>query len=93
MSIPQIIINLLLDINLEGETMYIQDWTRDKLKEIAGRLPTFVHSDPSSFACGFNAGYKLALLDLDNLIEDGASIYRSNCTCGDKYHERGEICL
>jgi hypothetical protein len=73
--------------------MYIQDWINDKHKEIAGKLPTLVHTEPASFSCGFNTGYKQALRDLENLIEDGAVLYKSICKCGDKYHERDEICL
>ncbi len=73
--------------------MYIQDWICEKLKQVAERLPTLVHTEPASFSCGYNTGYKQALLDLDNIIVDGAEIYRSVCQCGDKYHEAGEVCL
>lgn len=73
--------------------MYIQDWIHEQLKDIATKLPTLVHTEPASFACGYNAGYKRALLDLDNIIVDGAEIYRSICKCGDKYHLPGYICL
>jgi hypothetical protein len=73
--------------------MFIQDWLNDKLKEIAGKLPTLVHNDPASFACGFNTGYKQAMLDLEHQIEDGAVLYKSICSCNDKYHGKGEICL
>jgi hypothetical protein len=73
--------------------MFIQDWINDKFKEIAGKFPTLVHTEPASFSCGFNTGYKQALLDIENQIEDGATIYRSICKCGDKYHGPGEICL
>lgn len=73
--------------------MFIQDWTAKKLKEIAEKLPTLVHTEPASFSCGYNAGYKQALLDLENIIEDGAEIYKSDCWCGDKYHFKGYRCL
>lgn len=73
--------------------MYIQDWTAGKFKEIAAKLPTLVHTEPASFSCGFNTGYKQALIDLENLIENGATVYRSLCKCGDKYHGAGAICL
>ena len=35
-----------------------------KMKDIAARLPSLVHNEPASFACGFNAGYKQCLLDI-----------------------------
>lgn len=73
--------------------MYIQDWIAKKLKAIAEVLYMQVMEDASSFKCGFNTGYKQAMIDLDNLIEEGAEIYRSRCKCGDKYHGVGEICL
>ena len=73
--------------------MYIQDWINDKYKEIAGKLPMLVHTEPASFSCGFNVGYKQALRDLDNQIEDGAVLRKSLCICGDKYHDYGTICL
>lgn len=73
--------------------MYIQDWINNKLKEIAIKLPDLVENHSASFACGFSSGYKSAMLDLDNLIEDGAEIFKTRCKCGDKYHGAGEICL
>lgn len=36
-----------------------------KLTEISKRLPEAVHNDPASFACGYNMGYKSALLDME----------------------------
>ena len=45
-------------------------WINDQLAAIAERLPHQVHSDPASFSCGFNSGYKQALLDLDRLIAE-----------------------
>lgn len=48
----------------------IKEFINNKLAEIAKKLPTLVHTDPASFACGFNMGYKQCLLDLDRLILD-----------------------
>lgn len=45
--------------------MSVNDWLNDKLADIATRLPSLVHEDPASFACGYNAGYKQAMLDLE----------------------------
>jgi hypothetical protein len=70
-----------------------QEWIDSKLADIATKLPTLVHTEPASFACGFNTGYKQALLDLDRLIEEGIEIRKSLCKCGDKYHDYGAICL
>ncbi len=50
--------------------MNIQEWIDSKLAEIATRLPTLVDADPASFSCGFNVGYKQAMLDLDRLLQD-----------------------
>jgi hypothetical protein len=73
--------------------MILQKWLNDKLKEISCKLPMLVLTNPTSFSCGFNTGYKQAMLDLERVIEEGAEIYRSKCECGDKYHESGVICL
>lgn len=56
--------------------MYIQDWISEQYKEIAKKLPNLVHTEPASFACGFNTGYKEALRELENKIEDGYEIYK-----------------
>ena len=73
--------------------MILQDWLNDNLSEIAKKLPTLVHTEPASFSCGFNTGYKQAMLDLDRLLEKGLEIRKSFCKCGDKYHDYGAICL
>lgn len=73
--------------------MIIQDWTAQKLREIADKLPTLVHTEPASFSCGYNVGYKQAILDLERIIENGSKLYVSDCWCGDKYHEKGARCL
>lgn len=44
--------------------MTLPRWIDDKLKSVAEKLPSLVHTEPASFACGFNIGYKQALLDL-----------------------------
>lgn len=44
--------------------MTLELWLNDKLAEIATKLPTLVHGDPASFNCGYNAGYKQAMIDL-----------------------------
>lgn len=46
----------------------LRDWISKKLQEVAEKLPTQIHNDPASFACGVNTGYKQALLDLDYMI-------------------------
>jgi hypothetical protein len=50
--------------------MSLQDWIDTKIAEIAKKLPTLVHTEPASFSCGFNTGYKQAMLDLDRFLED-----------------------
>lgn len=71
----------------------LQDWMNRKLKEIAEKLPTLVHTEPASFSCGYNVGYKHAILDLEREIESGLRMRQSWCWCNDKFHERGETCL
>jgi hypothetical protein len=46
----------------------IQEWIDNKLKEIEVKLPVLIHKDPASFACGYNAGYKCALLDIERFL-------------------------
>ena len=48
----------------------INTWLNEKLASIAKRLPKLVQHEPSSFACGHAMGYKQALLDLDNLLQE-----------------------
>jgi hypothetical protein len=50
--------------------MTLQDWIDAKIADVATKLPTLVHTEPASFSCGFNAGYKQAMLDLDRFLED-----------------------
>lgn len=57
----------------------IEDWIDLKLAEIAIRLPTIVHSDPASFSCGYNAGYKACLLDLDTIVTDNRDVDSDTC--------------
>lgn len=53
--------------------MELQNWIDKKLQEISLKLPSLVHQDPSSFSCGYNSGFKSALLELDRLLEDRQS--------------------
>lgn len=57
--------------------MNIQDWINDKFEEIASKLPTLEHTEPASFSCGFNVGYKQALLDLERYMEYGDLVHKS----------------
>ena len=50
--------------------MSLQEWIDAKFADIAMKLPTLVHCEPASFSCGFNTGYKQAMLDLDRFLED-----------------------
>lgn len=47
----------------------LEQWIDLKLVDIAKKLPGLVHSDPASFACGYNTGYKQALLELERYME------------------------
>ena len=48
----------------------VNNWIDRKLGDIAKKLPSLVHTEPASFACGYNAGYKGALLDLHRYLDD-----------------------
>lgn len=50
--------------------MSLQEWIDNKFAVIAEKLPILVHTEPASFSCGFNTGYKQAMLDLDRFLED-----------------------
>ena len=49
--------------------MILDEWITYKLAEISLKLPNLVHENPASFACGFNTGYKQAMLDLDRIVQ------------------------
>lgn len=53
--------------------MNLQEWINSKFEVVAEKLPTLVHTEPASFACGYNTGYKQALLDLDRFLEEDAT--------------------
>jgi hypothetical protein len=50
--------------------MTTKEWMREKLNEIAEKLPMQTHTEPASFACGYNMGYKQALLDLQRIYDE-----------------------
>lgn len=71
----------------------LNDWLDESLAAIGKRLPALVEDEPKSFDCGYEMGYKQALLKLESLIEDGLKPRESQCWCKDKYHDSGGICL
>jgi hypothetical protein len=50
----------------------VKSWVDEQLKIIGSKLPTLVHENPASFACGYNMGFKQCLLELDRLIDSGS---------------------
>lgn len=48
--------------------MELHDWINLKFEDIAKKLPNLVHEDASSFACGYNAGYKQGMLDVQHFL-------------------------
>jgi len=62
----------------------LNDWIDGKIADIANKLPTLVYKNPGSFSCGYNTGYKTALLDLErfmndaNLSKEFKAIYHDN---------------
>ncbi len=53
--------------------MNLHEWIDSKFAQVAEKLPQLVHTEPASFACGYNTGYKQALLELDRFLEDKAT--------------------
>lgn len=49
--------------------MSLKEWLDEKFYDIASKIPTPAHRDPASFACGYNVGYKQALLDMQKQLE------------------------
>jgi len=50
--------------------MTLQEWINNRLSYAAKLLPQLTHEDPASFACGYNAGYKNALLEIQEFLND-----------------------
>jgi hypothetical protein len=53
--------------------MSLQEWIDNGFVKVAEKLPNLVHTEPASFACGFNTGYKQALLELDRFLTEEAT--------------------
>ena len=53
--------------------MSLQEWIDNGFAKVAEKLPNLVHTEPASFACGFNTGYKQALLELDRFLTEEAT--------------------
>ncbi len=69
--------------------MTLPEWINSRLSYIAKLLPQLTHDEPASFACGYNAGYKNALLDIQGFLKDedkSISFYH----CG---HCTEEVCM
>ena len=47
----------------------INEWIDSKLAYIANALPSLIQTEPDSFICGHNVGYKQALLELEGFID------------------------
>lgn len=48
----------------------LNQWIDERIAGIAKKLPSLAHTEPASFACGYNTGYKNCLLDLEKFLED-----------------------
>ncbi len=55
----------------------LNDWIDGKLEEISGKLPELAHTEPASFCCGYNSGYKQAMLDLEAYLDKVSTIINS----------------
>lgn len=63
---------------------HLQSWIDKKIGEIGRLLPELVYTNPSSFKCGLNMGYKQALLDIDRIIHDDDINYYHCGHCHEK---------
>jgi hypothetical protein len=50
--------------------MDIKEWIYNKFSEVSERMETLVHSEPASFACGYNVGYRQCLIEIEKMICD-----------------------
>lgn len=66
-------------------------WIDSKLAEIANKLPALVYQDAASFSCGYNAGYKQAVLDLERHLEGMAEILEKPLYFDDIYNTHEQI--
>ncbi len=53
----------------------LENWMNNKFTKIASQLPKLVEENPASFTCGHVMGYKQALLDISNQLEDDTVSY------------------
>lgn len=52
----------------------IKEYIHARLKEIALKLPVLINHDPADFYSGHTSGYKQALIDMQNFIEEQCKI-------------------
>jgi hypothetical protein len=69
----------------------LNSWIDEKLGEIANKLPSLVHTEPASFACGYNVGYKQALLDIENHLDALFESIKSPNTLQELYQTSEQI--
>jgi hypothetical protein len=50
--------------------MKLTSWINNKIIKISKELPLLVLDNPKSFDCGFNIGYKHAMLDLSSHLNN-----------------------
>lgn len=54
----------------------LKNWINVKFAEVSVKLPTISHTEPASLCCGYNTGYKSAILDLQEfLLNDNEKYY------------------
>lgn len=66
-------------------------WIDEKIGDIANKLPSLVHTEPVSFACGYNVGYKSALLDLEHALEDMLELLNNANSIEELYQTHEQI--
>ena len=47
----------------------INEWIDSKLACVGNALPSLIETEPDSFMCGHEVGYKQALLELEDFID------------------------
>jgi hypothetical protein len=53
-----------------SDFIFIHDWIDNQLAVIAKKLPQLVAANPEGYYCGRAHGYKQALLDLIEVLEE-----------------------
>lgn len=66
--------------------VYLNDFIDERLADIIKTLSDLENEYPSTFCCGLAAGYKQALLEILNKIDEGYQLKPRTCDCEEIVH-------